>query len=348
MKRILMSILLAGLFAAVSAGQTVQVKVRAALYDRDLNLKPVPHLVVKLAPTTAGIQPLTIKTSLDGLAEASDTRISSPGSALFNSSGNAVGITQFSSDKFRIAPIAIASATLVEARQKLTSSAPPPLRLLPTIPADEFPSDKLRAPGRGHWEKEVYSFKAGDFYVELVTPIAQYEADTENYEVEMKDYNKHSKNRTAPSEPEYKYEVALRIAAIPQTKMPFWENMANSSLSNGRAPTVIRYKTGFAKMRLLCGEKEVDPIWPGRVKEGAQDRGWNVVLADESSGGRYLYAHDAISPKCGKVTLQLFSTKNADHPVEKILDAQQVERIWQDFEPYRQLQTQHEVVAPQQ
>ena len=266
-----------------------------------------------------------------------DAKISRPGGPLFNSSGNAVGLAQYADEKFRIMPLAAANDILADAKQKLASGTPPSARLLPTVPTEPFPADKLRAPGRGHWEKDVYSFKAGDFYVELVTPIAQYEADTENYEQEMKEYTKHSKGRSAPVEREHNYDAVLRIAAIPQTKMPFWENFANSAVSNSRAPTVLKYKNGFSKMRLLCGDKEVDPIWPRRVTEEG-GRGWYTVLADESSGGRYLYAHDAVTPQCGKVTLQLFSTKAPDRPLEKVLDAKQVTRIWEDFEAYRQLQ----------
>src|SRR5262249_33553993 len=106
--------------------------------------------------------------------------------------------------------------------------------------------------------------------------------------------------------------------------------------SNRQTPTILRYKNGFTKMRLLCGEKEVDPIWPGRVTEGTV-RGWNAVLVDESSGGRYVYPHQAISPQCGQVKLQIFSTKDPNLPVEIVLDAKHVTRIWEDFEAYRQL-----------
>ena len=70
MKRMLLGILLAGLFITQCAGQNVKVKVRAALYDRDLNLKPVPHLAVKLMPAATGAQTVTLQTSLDGIAEA--------------------------------------------------------------------------------------------------------------------------------------------------------------------------------------------------------------------------------------------------------------------------------------
>src|SRR3974390_2914151 len=48
----------------------VNLKVRAALYDRDLNIKPVPRLAVRLRPIapTSG-EATTVVTSLDGIVE---------------------------------------------------------------------------------------------------------------------------------------------------------------------------------------------------------------------------------------------------------------------------------------
>jgi S1-C subfamily serine protease len=48
----------------------VKVKIRAALYDRDLNLKPVPHLAISIhSLDTPSAEPISIQTSLDGVAE---------------------------------------------------------------------------------------------------------------------------------------------------------------------------------------------------------------------------------------------------------------------------------------
>ncbi len=46
------------------------------------------------------------------------------------------------------------------------------------------------------------------------------------------------------------------------------------------------------------------------------------------------YPPDAVSPSCGKVTLQLFSGKDPDKPVVKELETKSIERIWADFQPY--------------
>jgi len=268
------------------------------------------------------------------------------GGVLFNSSGNVVGVGHMSDKKAAILPIAVASPMLAEAKQKLPTEKPPSADLLPTLPTDKFPSDSLRAPGRDRWEKDVYSFNLGDFYIEFLTPVALYEAASENYAHELKEYGKHSKGRgTPPAEPENKFEPVLVIAAVPKTKTPFWENMAANSGNRG-GPVIRRYKTEFDKMRVLCGSKEATPIWPGHVVAGS-GYGRGVVVVDESSMGRYVFTHDAVSPQCGKVTIQIYSGKDPDHPLEKILDDSTVARLWQDFEPYRKVLAQGAAKTPQ-
>jgi hypothetical protein len=264
----------------------------------------------------------------------SDVKATYPGAPLFNSSGAIVGIVQLSGKELHIRPIAIAQETLQEARQKLASGTLPSSHLLPTPPIEDFPVDSLRAPGRGSWEKDVYSFKAGDFSVELVDPIAAYETNTERYEHAMKDYSKHPKGRNPPTEPEHKYSPVLIIVAVPQTKTSWGETMLSGMATNGASPTYKHYKTGFGKMRVLCGGKEVEPIWPRRFVAGAR-YDYSVVLADGAFSGDYVFAHDAISPQCGKVTLQIFATSDPDHPFEKVIDEKIVSRIGSDFEPYR-------------
>jgi hypothetical protein len=69
MKRACRVAILLGFLATAAAAQNVKVKLRAALYDRDLNLKPIPHLLVKLTPADPAAKPVTVQTSLDGIAE---------------------------------------------------------------------------------------------------------------------------------------------------------------------------------------------------------------------------------------------------------------------------------------
>ena len=195
----------------------------------------------------------------------SDVKLSYPGAALFNSSGAVVGIIQSSGKGLRISPIAVAQPIIQEAKQKFASSSAPSPHPLPTPPIEDFPADQIRASGRGTWEKEVYSFKTGDFSVELVDPISSYEADNERYQRALKDYAKHPKGKVEPTEPEHKYSPVLIVVAMPQTKTS-WGRTILSSMAAGpysTSPTYKHYKTGFKRLRMLCGEKEVEPAENG-------------------------------------------------------------------------------------
>jgi len=236
------------------------------------------------------------------------------GSPLFSSTGNVVGISLLTENlkSFRTLPIASAAA-IIDAARKNTSVAAPSPRLLPMLPADFFPTASLRASGRDHLEKEIYKFKTDMFEVELLTPVARYESDAERYAAAVKDHARR-KGQAPLTEPEYKYEPALIISAIPELKKG-WGG--------------FHFKGGFARMRLMCGEKEVDPIWPAR-------RAQKVGYVGTTFHGWYFYSADAVSPKCGSVSIEFFSLENPDKPQDvKLLDPGVVTRIWQDFEPYR-------------
>jgi hypothetical protein len=95
----------------------------------------------------------------------------------------------------------------------------------------------------------------------------------------------------------------------------------------------VKFKNGFQKMRLICGGKEIEPIDPGRSEFELTDFRGRVV--DTTYQGRYTYPPEAISPSCGGMTLQIFSEKDPVTPITKTLDAETINRVWNDFEPYR-------------
>jgi hypothetical protein len=259
----------------------------------------------------------------------SDIKVGYVGSPLLNSSGSMVGIAQYREQKMTMRPIGVASGVIKEAID-LAGKIQAPARFLPVVPPVELASADFRAPGRGHWESEFYQFKLGDFYVDLITPVAEYEMRLDTYNAQMKEYGKHPKGHTQPTVPDDKYTPALIVAVYPQTKMGYWENFGR----NG-GPTVRHYKNGFSKMVLLCGDHEVEPVWPHRtLEEGGAS--WNVVISNESTGGRYVYRSDAIKPGCGTVKLRIMATKKDDEVLEKILDEKVVRRIWEDYELYRE------------
>jgi len=93
-------------------------------------------------------------------------------------------------------------------------------------------------------------------------------------------------------------------------------------------------------MRLVCGDKEVQPILPGKVADVLDVHNPFVNVTDATYDGIYSYPYDAISPNCGAVTLELYSEKAPNMPVSKTLDPRTVSRIAIDFEPFRKGQIQ--------
>ena len=97
----------------------------------------------------------------------------------------------------------------------------------------------------------------------------------------------------------------------------------------------MRFKTDFYKMRLLCGEKEIQPILPAKVAHVVNVRSVFARATDATYEGIYSFPPDAISPQCGQVTLELYSEKSPDQAKVKVFSDKTVERVWSDFEPYR-------------
>jgi hypothetical protein len=96
----------------------------------------------------------------------------------------------------------------------------------------------------------------------------------------------------------------------------------------------VRFKNGFVRMRLLCGGKELTPILPGRAEFDLYDQRERKV--DTTFQGVYEYQADAVAPSCGNVVLEIFSEKDPNTPESKSVDAATVQRVWNDFDPFRQ------------
>lgn len=267
----------------------------------------------------------------------SDVKITDIASPLFNSSGTIVGYSRVINKEMHIIPLTEVRDDITRGKQKLAAAtAPVPARLLPVAPQGDFPVDALLSRHETRWEKEIYAFKLGDFDMELLTPVARYQYAQENYTAAV-NRNMKQKGGTKPQQPEHKYESVLGIWAHPQMKLAFWKSWGDNMATNNQAPSTYRPKSSFARLRLLCGDKEVEPILPGKFSIGTGANRW--VRVDQSAFyGLYTYTPDVISSACGKVTLEVYSSSQPDKALVKVLDPAQVKRIWQDFEPYRKLQ----------
>ncbi len=87
-------------------------------------------------------------------------------------------------------------------------------------------------------------------------------------------------------------------------------------------------------MRLMCGDREVEPIHPAKIAHILSESNYLISVKDATYEGFYSYPADAITPQCGKVTLELFSEKNPTEAKTKVLDEKTVTKIVADFAPY--------------
>lgn len=93
-------------------------------------------------------------------------------------------------------------------------------------------------------------------------------------------------------------------------------------------------------MRLMCGDKEVTPIQPGKVALMLNVHNYFVNATDATYEGFYVYPPGAISPSCGRIRLEMYSEKKPEKPTVEVLEEKSVTKIWNDFEPYREALSQ--------
>jgi hypothetical protein len=127
----------------------------------------------------------------------------------------------------------------------------------------------------------------------------------------------------------------IYFSVSPRLREAFWKSFGESMATPGTAPITMHVKSDFLRMRLLCGEKEVEPIRPGRYPLSIEGRTATVKVNDATYAGSYTYTPDAISPECKTVNVEVYSVKEPDKPLVKTLEAKSVQKIWDDFEPYR-------------
>jgi S1-C subfamily serine protease len=301
-----------------------------------------------------------VVSKVEARAILSDVNINhgNSGGPLFNSLGEVIGITAFlvpggnGPGVAGVIRIDQSLPALAQARKKMKDESLPSARLLPVEPSDPFPLDSLKEMVRPlKFDRKPYIFTMGGFDVALITPVLQYEVDGETERTtareKAKRSNKHGKSGQNAFEPmqdlhewaEYlgDYKPVLHVQASPQLRETFL-----SGLGHELAPAVVTYtggarmkfRTDFYRMKLLCGGKEIEPIQPGKAATVVSSHDTFVNVTDATYVGIYSYPADAISPSCGKVTLQIFSEKDHEKSESKDLDPKSVSRVWDDFKPY--------------
>jgi S1-C subfamily serine protease len=302
-----------------------------------------------------------VVSKIEARAILSDVNINhgNSGGPLFNSLGEVVGITTFgdldpgTAGVGGVIRISEALPLLHEGRKKVSNQEPPSGELLPVDPTESFPIDAIKkAVTAEKFPTKPYSFGVGGYDVTLVTPVLRYRMELQDQMEAVK--SKQRRNRKAaqaventiqPMEhlknwAEYvgQYRPVLLIDARPQLREGFWSAFGRGlAASQGvyAGPANLAFRTDFYKMKLKCGAKEVQPIHPGKNPIILNQENNAVRVKDATYSGLYAYPHDAISPACASVVVQLFSEKAPDVPVNYVLPAATVNRVWSDFAAYR-------------
>ncbi len=302
-----------------------------------------------------------IVSKVEARAIISDVNINhgNSGGPLFNSLGEVLGITTFlvpGGNGPGVAGIVRIDQTfpmLAQARKKMKDASIPSARLLPVEPSDPYPLDSLKEKSMAaNFDKKPYIFTAGGFDVALVTPVLEYEAQGEVGKAAAHEKSKRTKKQRGespqnPFEPlqdlhgwaEYtgEFKPVLFVQAAPQLRETFISTLGRElvpSIEAYAGGPRMKFKTDFYRMKLLCGAKEVEPIQPGKAATVVDAHSSFVNVTDATYVGIYSYPPDAISPACGKVTLQLYSEKEPDKSESKDLDQKSIDRVWNDFRPY--------------
>jgi S1-C subfamily serine protease len=283
------------------------------------------------------------------------------GGPLINSLGIEVGLTTFKEQATSVSGIVrIGEAKLLldRAKTKMRDTQPPEPTLLPVEPTGSYPIDALKASLQEEkFDERPYIFGQGNYDVAIITPILKYHLTEGGAVRAQKEKEKRTKKGAEAIQGTFRpldelrnwaeyvdeYRPVILIEANPKLRETFMSALGRSMAASGGVyggPAKMRFKTDFYRMRLLCGDKEVQPILPGKVADVLDVHNPFVNVTDATYEGIYSYPYDAISSNCGSVTLELFSEKEPDKPVSKTLDAKTVTRIAIDFEPFRKGQIQ--------
>ncbi len=279
------------------------------------------------------------------------------GGPLFNSLGEVVGITTFGDLSGQGGPgisgivrIEQTFPVIEEAKARMGSTEKPDARLLPVDPAEKFPLEAIKDVVEAKkFDFDPYFFGMSDYQVALITPPMYYrrmtEAEREAAKTKNKRNNKEGavQNTFRPTDEfrnwaEYvgEYKPVLLIQAQPNLGESFWGAIGRGVAANYGIHTQanLRFKTDFYRMKLFCGDKEVEPIHPGKIFLLTNERNYFVKSNDATYVGFYSYPAEAINNQCSSVRLELYSEKKPNEAKVKVLDKKTVARITNDFQPY--------------
>jgi S1-C subfamily serine protease len=247
------------------------------------------------------------------------------GGPVFNAAGEVIGITAPADEgaergEARVARIEDLCRVVADAQAKLTDFAAPEGTPLPVEPLQRLPVDTLKdAVQRRAGSLAPYRMTTADFDVAFLTPLVNYAAQSRP----DTDFSNWS---------EYVADIppVLLVRVTPKLGEAFWTKLTRGAASTqGIAlPKIERFRSGFLRMRALCGSAEVTPIHPFTLER-------RVSSTEAINEGLYVFDPAALGPACGTVTLILYSEKEPGKADTRAVDPRVLQQIWRDFESNR-------------
>ncbi len=275
----------------------------------------------------------------------------STGGPVFSTGGGVVGISSIVDDQderrrrdARIVPVGDVCEVVRSAEKAMQTAPRPVATLLPVEPLPPFPADALNAAvQRRESNLSTYQMSASDFDVVFLTPVLVYGAQHNAPQATTRAERTRGPGRQQGGQiaatdfgdwSDYFADIppVLVVRVTPKLAESFWTTIARgAAYTQGVAlPAIKHFKPGFSRLRALCGDVEVPPIHPFTLEQ-------RVSETDAVREGLYVFDPHALGPHCKFVKLMLYSEKEPEKQDTRVVDPQMIERIWQDFAPYRDL-----------
>jgi hypothetical protein len=269
----------------------------------------------------------------------------SAGGPVFDADGGLVGLTSAEENDterrhgdVRVVPSHEACDIVTAAERKANETPPPSGAHLPVEPARAVPVDELRsAAQRRQGSLNPYQMSSQDFDIAFITPVMVY---GEQYRLERTGGGTTRIQGQAPGTPAvrpledfsnwstYVDDVppVLLVRVTPKQVEGFWTTVARGAAqTQGVAlPPIKHFKSGFLRLRALCGDADVTPIHPFKLEH-------RVSETDAIYEGLYVFDPSALGPACGTVTLVTYSEKAPEKGDTRAVDARLLQQIWRDL-----------------
>lgn len=259
-------------------------------------------------------------------AIGSDLRLATGGTGgpVFTAAGALVGITALPDERdeprrgaTRIVRIEQACDVVAAAAKKVMDAAAPGPAHLPVEPPQPAPVATFKEAVRKRaGSLKPYTMASTDFDISFIPPILNYAAQQS------------LTNETFANWSDYMADVPplLFIRVTPKMVEGVLGKVARGAASTqGVAlPAFKRLKTGFDRLRVLCGATEVPPVHPFKLE-------LRVSETDAIYEGLYGFDPAAVGPSCGTVTLGLYSEKQPGKEDNRAVDPKLLQQIWRDL-----------------